>query len=83
MRIHHTNRLKKSRSHYYSGLETKRELGITATTACRCSCVMCGNERKWFKTITIKERRSILDYLEQCESVDYYIKISKDKYKVK
>jgi len=37
---------------------TPKQIGRSASVHCRfCSCVMCGNPRKWFKERTIQEQR--------------------------
>lgn len=81
MRRHHYERLKNTRKHYFCGLETDREKGIYARTVPRCSCWMCCNPRKAFKAVTRQERQSMLDFENQCREVNYYLKISKDRYR--
>ena len=46
---------------------TAREIGLNASVHGRaCSCSMCGNPRKFFKQLTVQERRQFqLDKYEQ------------------
>jgi len=77
VRRHHYNRLKKSRAHYwgYEGMfrDYKRMnheiLGQVISTPQRCSCSVCGNQRKYYGK-TLKEKiyflsteEELLDYL--------------------
>ena len=37
---------------------TDRDVGRMANVHCKpCSCYMCGNPRRWFKDLSIQERR--------------------------
>lgn len=36
-----------------------------ATTATPCSCWMCGNPRKYFKELTLKEKISLINFKEE------------------
>lgn len=59
LRRHHVARLKRNRRFYYGNDLAKKpaDLGMTVTTAARCSCAMCGNPRKFFLELTMQERR--------------------------
>lgn len=57
IRRHHMERLKKNRCKYYNGNKLPRVIGMLAHTATICSCHMCGNPRKYFKELTIQEKR--------------------------
>ena len=47
---------------------TETDVGVYAHTPALCSCVMCGNPRKWFHELTVQEKRM----------VDYYNAIDDD-----
>jgi hypothetical protein len=51
-------------------------VGSYATTACKCSCWMCGNPRHYFKAITHQEYQAQLKFIEGCEEVDVYCSLS-------
>jgi hypothetical protein len=34
-----------------------------------CSCVMCGNERKYFKNLTEQEKKAKLNFKEQSKEI--------------
>ncbi len=56
----HIQRLKKLRAKYW-GFNRKlapKFLSMCVTTAAICSCAMCGNPRKYFKEMTVQERRA-------------------------
>ncbi|KVP75411.1 hypothetical protein [Burkholderia ubonensis] len=59
LRRHHIARLKRARRFYFGKDLAKDpvDLGITVTTAARCSCALCGNPRKYFLELTMQERR--------------------------
>lgn len=69
VRIHHRNRIKNKvrkymtirNGRYQSSSEgiDPRLLGINSNTKAICSCVMCGNSRKYFGEITIQEKRHL------------------------
>ena len=48
---------------------TKTDIGVYAHTPAICSCVMCGNPRKWFNEPTIHEKR-MQDYYKATDD-DY------------
>lgn len=68
-RIHHKNRIKKRVIKYvknewgYKDSEIK-ELVKFSETRQRCSCYMCGNQRKHFNKKTIQEQREEQDDLD-------------------
>jgi len=39
------------------------------STPCACSCHMCGNPRKYFKELTMQERRENISFKEQIGDV--------------
>lgn len=64
LRRRHVARLKRNRLDYYGGYirrlakaEQNRHLGIISRTAQLCSCYMCGNPRRYWKEMTMAERR--------------------------
>jgi hypothetical protein len=76
IRRHHYYRLKtyrKARDYYGkadSTFKMEAELldfrsAVQATTACGCSCWMCGNPRKFFNKPTRKEEVFLLNFQEQ------------------
>lgn len=80
MRRHHLKRLKKSRyKRFWNNLsqhdkewwasQNKKildtHIGIMTTTPCRCSCLICGNPRKYFKKITKQEILSLIKFKEE------------------
>lgn len=66
-RRHHNERLKKNRQDYFRHFtdpeNTPRQKGIYLNTPRRCSCWMCGNARKYYKALTLKEE-SFFDVLK-------------------
>ena len=54
--------------------EIARTVGIFRKTKVPCSCVMCGNPRRYFGELTFGEIRQHLDADAQCEEVDWYHK---------
>ena len=60
LRRHHMARLKNVRKHYthLGGTEglNDRQVGMVYATPAACSCMMCGNERKWWNKKTIQEQ---------------------------
>jgi hypothetical protein len=66
LRRHHSDRLKKARRSCWGmgiweeNAPDSRRLGIVASTATLCSCHMCGNPRRYWKTkdaLTVQEQR--------------------------
>lgn len=35
-----------------------------------CSCLMCGNARKWWKDLTFQEKKNLVAYKEQLNMLD-------------
>ena len=69
IRRHHYSRLKhlrKKRLEYWDWHMPENLEGLYATTACVCSCFMCGNPRRKFKAITRQEYIANLKFLEGC-----------------
>lgn len=62
LRRHHRARLKKNRRYYWGreGLAdwTPCSLGKAIDTPHPCSCLGCGNSRRWLGERTIQERRA-------------------------
>ncbi|ANH51550.1 hypothetical protein RAY_85 [Erwinia phage vB_EamM_RAY] len=52
---HHAKRLKAKRKHYWNvggKRQNNKAVGIIFHTPCKCSCTMCGNQRKhWGRPI--------------------------------
>jgi len=63
LRRHHYARLKNTRKSYWGHGRapewqwTPRTLGMVVCTPHNCSCMGCGNSRKWFGTRTMQEQR--------------------------
>ena len=75
LRRHHYQRLKSLRKNKWNswGWNIPDNLaGLYATTACKCSCYMCGNPRRMQKTITRQEYLSKLKYIEGCFQSDIH-----------
>lgn len=53
--------VKRNRRNYMRIREivTPRNLGMTVHTPTLCSCVMCGNPRKWLKELTWREKMHV------------------------
>jgi hypothetical protein len=69
IRRHHRERLKRNRKSIW-GYEDKTplQLGVAVDTPKRCSCFMCGNERKYFNRKTRKECMNDITFMEEvCE----------------
>jgi len=47
IRRHHIERLKVKRKQYWGGNNNPKRLGILNNTPKNCSCIGCGNERKY------------------------------------
>lgn len=60
-RLHHKERLKRTRKRYWDGGVRKaaQQINMIVRTPAICSCWMCGNPRKWWKQRTIKELSDI------------------------
>lgn len=59
-RIHHRERLKKSRAMYWRGNASEiTKQGFVVETPKPCSCWMCGNPRKFFKELTLQEKSDL------------------------
>jgi len=65
VRRHHLDRLKAKRKSYWgfgrAGHRNRTEMdarrkGMVAQYPSVCSCYMCGNPRKWWKEVTLKEK---------------------------
>lgn len=78
LRRHHTARLKQARQRYWGRLPlaekessdyrlawTPVALGSVVNTPTNCSCILCGNARKWFGHATLKELRDSQESIEQ------------------
>ena len=59
IRMHHRERLKKTRSGYWNGNASETgQPGMVVDTPTPCSCYMCGNPRRHFNEASIQERSS-------------------------
>ena len=74
IRRHHYQRLKRLRRKKWEWrLQEKISEGQAAsyaTTATPCSCWMCGNTRKYWGQVTMKEQIAKLNYIEGCEEAN-------------
>lgn len=63
IRRHHISRLKKVRKQYWGRsktfIMTPKHLGMVVQYPQKCSCVMCGNERRVYNQRTIQEKKQI------------------------
>ncbi|QIG72110.1 hypothetical protein EVB97_279 [Rhizobium phage RHph_Y65] len=64
VRRHHRKRLRENRKIYHGGLQwvidREKAKSFRVNTPTPCSCHMCGNPRKFFKELTIQERKFAL-----------------------
>ena len=69
----HIFRLKKKRSTYYGGWanSSPRQIGRIVHTATLCSCTMCGNARKYFKTCTHQESKQHERMKYELDEIDF------------
>ncbi len=60
LKRHHRDRLKKNRRFHWGRdlLHEEKNLSKAIDTPCPCSCFMCGNPRRYFKALTMQERRA-------------------------
>ena len=71
VRLHHIARLKKARRFHWGSDEDLWEghnhklLGKAVSAPCNCSCWMCGNPRKYFKEVTIQEKKFLQESTNQ------------------
>jgi hypothetical protein len=63
LKRHHRQRLKNNRSFHFGRYLKKIENSMVVNTPTPCSCWMCGNERRYFKKLTMQELKS-LDYFK-------------------
>jgi hypothetical protein len=57
----------KSRVRYYYngwGAKSPRNTGLVAHSRTPCSCFMCGNPRRWWREVSLQERRLLAEDLE-------------------
>ena len=71
VRRHHSQRIKNRVKHiwlniwrdrYYNEMdkdELVKSISTHSTTRKRCSCYMCGNERKHFNELTLQEKKAL------------------------
>lgn len=79
VRRHHYQRLKNHRKKKWNswGWNIPDHLtGAYVTTACKCSCYMCGNPRRYAKAITRQEYQLNLKYIEGCFESDIYCSLT-------
>ena len=83
IRRHHRERLISKRRKYelyhaYSEDRLNNMSGSLANSATSCSCWMCGNPRKYFNHITLRESEALLLYIEGCEESNIYSSLSRN-----
>ena len=61
-RRHQLERAKRRVRQYYGGVHRAdhRRIGWLAHTPTPCSCWMCGNPRRYIRSLTLQERRALL-----------------------
>ena len=69
-RRHHLKRIKSKRKKkgnwlYFDQDDNIRHINCALKTGKICSCVMCGNARKYFNELTIQEKKAIISEMEQ------------------
>lgn len=64
IRRYHYKRLKYNRKKYWFAGKSEKYLGMCVTTPSPCSCYMCGNPRKYFKSLTMQEKKANVVYKE-------------------
>lgn len=84
VRRYHYQRLKKKRSNYWGYPQLTYILrgkweempddmrAALATTSTPCSCYMCGNPRRYWKQVTLKERKKYLNFVDDLKEVENY-----------
>ena len=68
IRRHHIERLKRKRSHYHGGITDPKDIGIVCATPQLCSCLCCGNRRR-YEGETKQELLSEIEMHEQLETM--------------
>ncbi len=74
-RRHHYKRLKllrKKKWAHWNWHMSDEHAGFYASTACVCSCWMCGNPRRKFKAITRQEYFANIRFVEECLESEVY-----------
>lgn len=61
----HVQNILKNISHDKELANDEKQIGIFAHSSKGCSCIMCGNPRKYFKEISIAEKKANLDFNEE------------------
>lgn len=64
-RRHHEARIKRRVRGYYGGRDAAdpRRLGRIAHARRLCSCALCGNPRRYWRELTVQERRAREGYV--------------------
>ena len=59
LRRHHEQRIKRRVRGYYNGkaADDPRHIGKIAHARRLCSCSLCGNPRRYYRELTVQERR--------------------------
>jgi hypothetical protein len=63
-RRHQAKRCLDNRKHDFHSGNTRKSLKKHVITPVVCSCWMCGNPRKYHKSLTLQEHRSLLNLKE-------------------
>jgi hypothetical protein len=73
LRRHHNTRLKNVRKHYWNNWLWREDvegadrlLGMVTQTPALCSCLTCGNPRKWWKQKSI-DQISFEEFASKCD----------------
>jgi len=80
IRRYHYDRLKEKRKFYYKYYNedpwSEEKRGTLVSTSTPCSCWMCGNPRRYFKSVTRKEKINYEYYRQECErfGISYTLK---------
>ena len=59
LKRHHRARLKHNRKYHFERVLSGKQLGMAVNTPRPCSCVMCGNPRRYFGKKTLAELRNV------------------------
>lgn len=71
VRLQHTARLKNARRHYHRMDQeaTARQVGRAFQAPAKCSCWLCGNQRKFNGELSIQEQRQLQTFNEYIDEV--------------
>ena len=59
LKRHHRSRLKRNRKYHFERDLSDKHLSMAINTPRPCSCVMCGNPRRYFGKKTLNELRNV------------------------